>query len=164
MSERIREIKERFEFNLKIAESIGAMGAEYEDIPYLLEQMAERDRTITAKDDLLDAYHNEVEVKQRTIARLTGDLEDANIMNKRMETALEAIIENSDDPESVECAQDVIDMKNSPLIQTGDRVVVTLTGLEGRISAIQYVHDRFQFKNISGWQYGISGLKKLARE
>ncbi|MEK3950272.1 hypothetical protein MHB46_17825 [Paenibacillus sp. FSL H7-0703] len=38
MSERIREIKERFAFNLKLAESTGgATGAEYKDIPYLLD-------------------------------------------------------------------------------------------------------------------------------
>ncbi|MGG1651373.1 hypothetical protein [Paenibacillus sp. NRS-1780] len=36
MSERIREIKERFAFNLKLAESTGFTGAEYKDIPYLL--------------------------------------------------------------------------------------------------------------------------------
>ncbi|MBE0342938.1 hypothetical protein E4V51_20300, partial [Paenibacillus sp. 28ISP30-2] len=61
MSERIREIKERFAFNLKLAESTGFTGAEYKDIRYLLDfvdslQQQVQDAEIDSQD-WEDEYH-----------------------------------------------------------------------------------------------------------
>ncbi|EHS59424.1 hypothetical protein [Paenibacillus sp. Aloe-11] len=94
--ERIREIKERFEFNLKLAESIGATGGEYKDIPYLLDLVDSLQQQATkwekafdnADKNYLKMEHEAAELRRqlvsktdelaerdRTIARLSADLD-----------------------------------------------------------------------------------------
>jgi hypothetical protein len=40
-----------------------------------------------------------------------------------------------------------------------DRVVTLETGKQWVIVDIQYVHNRYQLKDVSGWQYGIDNLQ-----
>ncbi|WP_226000919.1 hypothetical protein [Paenibacillus sp. BJ-4] len=86
MSERIREIKERFVFNLNIAEAIGAMGAEYEDIQYLLNLIDSLQQQVNGlNEESLANFQTAAErgkqlaERDRTIALLTKRLEAAEI-------------------------------------------------------------------------------------
>ncbi|WP_164685084.1 hypothetical protein [Brevibacillus reuszeri] len=48
-------------------------------------------------------------------------------------------------------------------IKRGDKVEVKSTGYQGVIADIQYVHNRYQLTNVSGWQYGIDNIQRLSK-
>lgn len=50
--------------------------------------------------------------------------------------------------------------KHEKQLKNGDLVCVKRTLHVGKLIDIQYVHDRYQLHNISGWQYGIDGISK----
>ncbi|OBA07850.1 hypothetical protein A9P44_00415 [Paenibacillus polymyxa] len=106
MSEQIKEIKERFEFNLRIAETTGgATGAEYKDIQYLLnlvdslqQQLAERDQTIaliTKDHDIL------LEQSIRELAAAEKNWREKGDENRRLREALKEIADTKYDMSGV---------------------------------------------------------------
>ncbi|URJ45153.1 hypothetical protein MF628_004935 [Paenibacillus polymyxa] len=89
MNEQIKEIKERFEFNLRIAEATGgATGAEYKDIQYLLnlvdslqQQLGEKDTAIAELHEYnrryaadVDHLREQIAERDRKIEWLTNEL------------------------------------------------------------------------------------------
>ncbi|WP_164685052.1 hypothetical protein [Brevibacillus reuszeri] len=48
-------------------------------------------------------------------------------------------------------------------IQRGDKVEVKSTGYQGVVADIQYVHNRYQLTDVSGWQYGIDNIQRLTK-
>ncbi|MNI94154.1 hypothetical protein D3C73_1522070 [compost metagenome] len=47
-----------------------------------------------------------------------------------------------------------------PTIKQGDKVKLP-SGEEDTIIDIQYAHDRYQTRNVSGWMYGIKDLEVI---
>ncbi|MDF2715763.1 MAG: hypothetical protein K0R28_2688 [Paenibacillus sp.] len=45
-------------------------------------------------------------------------------------------------------------------IKVGDSVIIA-PDARGIITDIQHVHDRYQLRGISGWQYGIANIRKI---
>jgi hypothetical protein len=54
------------------------------------------------------------------------------------------------------------DIKRLIDIKRGDIVKILSTGKFGIISDYQQVHNRYQLREVSGWQYGISDVEKIS--
>lgn len=79
-----------------------------------------------------------------------------------MKDALESICSNSEDDWAIDCAARALaGVELVGKLKAGDNVQQKLTGLEGTLIDIQYAHNRYQLKGISGWMYGISDLEAL---
>lgn len=57
--------------------------------------------------------------------------------------------------------KDYVENVSKMKIRRGDRAGEAFSGTDGIIADIQYEHDRYQFKHISGWRYGIENIVKL---
>ncbi|WP_088832707.1 hypothetical protein [Paenibacillus tyrfis] len=52
----------------------------------------------------------------------------------------------------------ILDSDRPHEIKRGDPVRIVKTIYKGVIADIQYVHNRYQLRGVSGWQYGIDRL------
>lgn len=52
----------------------------------------------------------------------------------------------------------ILDPDRPHEIKRGDPVRIVETISKGEIADIQYVHNRYQLRGVSGWQYGIDRL------
>lgn len=94
--------------------------------------------------------------------QMIEELGKVNRANVIMKEALKSVCLSSSDQNVIDCAGYALyDVKLIGMLKIGDKVKNRLTGFIGVIIDIQYEHDRYQFKNISGWMHGICDLELL---